>query len=110
MANYTHRYTGTGLTRADGTALEPGDYCAPSDAELRSFGDSFEPLSDDEAADAPDAPEPSIDDVLAEYVDDPTDYGQLQSLASDFEDVPGSGISLPEMRERLADAIRSGDA
>lgn len=60
----------------------------------------------DEAADAEAIPNPER--VLADYLDDPSDYASLRALAAEVEGVPGSGLSTEELQERLAEAALDG--
>lgn len=127
MTAPTHRYHGTGLRRADGSTVEPGETLTPTEAELRAFGDSFEELdrmveaeesdddSDDDAeaeADGGERPSPANSDaemtvadaqsILSDAGVDYDDYSALQDLAGEYDDVPGSGISTEELQVRLA--------
>lgn len=127
MSN-THRYTGTGLSRANGPDLEPGDRCSPTDAELSAFGDVFEPLPDDDGSDDGDTdgsgseaaePDRSPSDglpalneakaILADAGVDYSDYNELQRLAVDeYTDVAGN-LARPQLQRELAAAIRAAD-
>lgn len=42
----THRVRRRDISRSDGTVFEPGDKIAPTDAELRAFGDNLVELDD----------------------------------------------------------------
>lgn len=116
MSGPTHRYTGTGLLRADGSVLETDAECTPTDAELSAFGDSFEPLPDagdsggDDEADNELLGEKDMTVSEAKAVLDdagiaPDDYRALQKLAGDFEGVPGNAPQS-ELQVQLAEKLR----
>lgn len=110
-----------------GEYVHPGEPYSPSDAELRAFPERFDPINEpsDSATTPTDAggdggaegegtnsvgelTHDDMDDLLSEYVDDPHDYNQLRSFASDVDGVSGAGISMHEIRVALVEAIRDG--
>lgn len=127
MTAPTHRYTGSGLVRADGEQLEPGDTCAPTEAELDAFGDSFTELTATETEAQSESEEPDADadadesagddgdesdsltegearDLLDNAGFDPDDYTELSSAAADMPDVNGN-LPADELRIALAEAL-----
>lgn len=119
----THRVVGK-RHHAGGEVHAVGDRYTPTDAELDAFPDRFERVEGDaepEPADEP-APEPTyesaeaapydaedVERVLGERVEDPQDYNQLRSLATEYDDVPASRISKTDLQVALIDAILAAD-
>ena len=120
MTENTDTYRNTGpkeITRANDEDVAVGQQFTPSDAEIRAFGDRLELVeeaadeatSDDtaeeEATEADASGEVDPDEVLAEYVEDPTDYSQLSDLAEEVDGVPAAGLSTEDLRQRLAEEL-----
>lgn len=120
MSDDTHRVVGKDHYRA-GDTFAVGDCITPTEAELDAFPERFEPTDDaddtdestegnsDQASPASESGGASdgddVDAILGEYVEDPDDYNELRSLASDVDGVPGQGLAKDELRQQLADAL-----
>jgi len=73
-----------------------------SDGDGRATDGSHSGESDDDSHLSP----AEARELLSAVMDDPDDYRELQSLAADYPDVPGSGISAAELQTLLAEKIQ----
>lgn len=99
----THRYTGTGLRRSNGENVEHGELTEPTDAELRAFGDLFEPV---------DTPDENAEDGAENDSDDDTSEDTASDEESDDDAEEGHMAPFdPSTRtiEELRDAIEPWD-
>lgn len=119
----------------DRILVENGQTLTPTDAELKAFGDSFTEIRDPSRDDATDDESESADETgeaesqaeeegqdqsesetsltddqeaLTDHLDDPSDYGQVRSLAASTDGVKGNA-SQEEMTAQLAEKARDGD-
>lgn len=117
MSEHTHRVVGkshrrsAGMPEEDGANGEPyveyevGDEITPTESELESFPFRFEELTDtsDESDGSGDDESADDDGPTVDDIED-ADYRELQSFATEFDDIRGDW-GEDRLRSELRDAV-----